>query len=254
MTPVDDPEAYLNAFERMATAARWAQTQWAIVLIPCLIGPAQQAVDTLPASDLNDSPKMNATILQMLNLSPKVYRRRLCEIDFGPDFQPHLVGQQIRAAGLRWLRPNTQTKEQTVVSVLAEHYIAILPFKPKNWVLCNEPAILEEAVTLIEAYASAEAGLYFILKSWKHKAELKGQDSRSDWRKNTRKAKPHPGMVTQERAVEGDEDGAIPPLSMQRPHTRSLTSKCFMCGNPGHFQRVCPTWTAHRSNCYVVPR
>lgn len=54
MTPADDPEVYLNNFQRMATAAGWAQTQWATILIPCLIGPTQPAVDTLPASGLND--------------------------------------------------------------------------------------------------------------------------------------------------------------------------------------------------------
>lgn len=73
MTPTDDPKAYLNAFECMATLAGWAQAQWAAVLIPCLIEPAQQAVDTLPATDLNDYPKVRAAILQMLNLSPEAY-------------------------------------------------------------------------------------------------------------------------------------------------------------------------------------
>lgn len=57
MMPVDGPEAYLNTFKQMATAAGWAQTQWATVLILCLTGPAQQAVDTLPAFDLHDYTK-----------------------------------------------------------------------------------------------------------------------------------------------------------------------------------------------------
>lgn len=49
--------------------------------------------------------------------------------------------------------------------VLVERYVAILPFKPRNWVLCHQLATLEEAVTLMEAYASAEAGLYLFPKN-----------------------------------------------------------------------------------------
>lgn len=72
MTKEDDIEAYINAFE--STAAGWAKSQWAAVLIPCLIGPAQQAVDTLPTQDLGDYKYVREAILQTLklNLEPTV--------------------------------------------------------------------------------------------------------------------------------------------------------------------------------------
>lgn len=54
MMPEDDLEAFLNTFESTATAAGWAHHQWAAVLIPCLIGPAQQAMDTLPPANLTE--------------------------------------------------------------------------------------------------------------------------------------------------------------------------------------------------------
>lgn len=75
MTPVDDPEVYLNIFEHMATAAGWAPQQWAMVLIPCLVRPACQVVDTLPAVDLNNYAKVRAATLQTLDLSPEAYHR-----------------------------------------------------------------------------------------------------------------------------------------------------------------------------------
>lgn len=40
MTPEDDPEAFINSFERTAVADRWPPAPWSAILIPCLIGPA----------------------------------------------------------------------------------------------------------------------------------------------------------------------------------------------------------------------
>lgn len=37
----NDLEAFPNTFERTTTAAGWAHDQWTVVLISCLIGPAQ---------------------------------------------------------------------------------------------------------------------------------------------------------------------------------------------------------------------
>lgn len=73
----------------------------------------------------------------MLNLSPEAYRRRLREIEFGPDYQPQAIGQKIRAVGLRWLRPESHSKEQLIEAILVEHFTTILPFKPQNCVLCQ---------------------------------------------------------------------------------------------------------------------
>lgn len=43
--------------------------------------------------------------------------------------------------------------------------MAILPFKPQNWVMCHAPAILKEAMVLMEGYASVEPGVYLIPKA-----------------------------------------------------------------------------------------
>lgn len=56
---------------------------------------------------------------------------------------------------------------QVAEAVLVEHYIAILPFKPKKWVMGHQLTTLEKALALMEAYASAKVGAYFIPKAWK---------------------------------------------------------------------------------------
>lgn len=73
---------------------------------------------------------------------------------------------------MRWLRPETQTKEQIIKAVMIERYTASLPFKPQNWVLCNQPTTLEEAISYMEAYVLAEAGMYLVPKNW-HKVDLR---------------------------------------------------------------------------------
>lgn len=150
------------------------QSQWMMVHMSHLIGPTQQAVDTLPASDLNNYVKVRVAILHTLNLSHKAYRRWLRKIEFGPDYYPHLIGQKIQVASLWCLRPLTQTKEQIVEALMIEHYTTLLPFKPKNWVLCHNPSTLEKMIALMEAYASVKAGMYLINWSWKKKEEAHG--------------------------------------------------------------------------------
>lgn len=62
MTTADDLKVFLNTFDGTATVAGWPQDPWASVLIPCLIGLAQQAVSTLPTAKLADYNKVKAAI------------------------------------------------------------------------------------------------------------------------------------------------------------------------------------------------
>lgn len=88
MTKDDDPKAFINALERTAVAAGWPKAQWATVFIPCLIGLAQQSVDTLPLHDLGKYKKVRAAVLQTLNLNPQGVSEVVREIDFGLDYHP----------------------------------------------------------------------------------------------------------------------------------------------------------------------
>lgn len=63
MTPNNDPEAFINAFERTAVMAGWPLAQWSTILIPCPIRPAQQATDTLPIQVLCYYKKVKAVVL-----------------------------------------------------------------------------------------------------------------------------------------------------------------------------------------------
>lgn len=91
-TKDDNPD-----FKHIPSAARWPEAQWAAILIQGLTGLAQQAVDdTLPMADLGNYKKVWDTIMQTLNLSPKVYQWHLREIEFGPDYSPQMIAKKSR--------------------------------------------------------------------------------------------------------------------------------------------------------------
>ncbi len=51
MGPQDEPEAFVDLFEKTAEACDWVRTQWPVLLIPLLTGEAQVA----PFSSLRQS-------------------------------------------------------------------------------------------------------------------------------------------------------------------------------------------------------
>ncbi|XP_042300689.1 uncharacterized protein LOC121918765 [Sceloporus undulatus] len=109
MGPQDDVEAFLNTFERVATAAQWPQEQWALILTPCLTGSAQEAVDTMSSEEAKDYQKVKETILQTLNISEETYRLRLRDLQWKPGLHLRTLGQKMRACGLRWLKPTERS-------------------------------------------------------------------------------------------------------------------------------------------------
>lgn len=137
--------------------------------IPCLVGPAQQTMDTLAPEEVKGYRRVQGAILQMLNVSLEAYRRHLWEVAFGPDCHPHLR----RYGWLHWLCPAIQTTPQVAEAIRVEHYISILPFKSKNWLMRHQPSTMEEGVVLMEAYASVEASAHLIPKPWKGQAGKK---------------------------------------------------------------------------------
>ena len=52
MGPADDPEAFMDLFERTAEACEWPQASWPVRLIPLLSGEAQKAAQQLPVQNL----------------------------------------------------------------------------------------------------------------------------------------------------------------------------------------------------------
>ena len=74
--PGVDPEAFLHTFERIATAAKWPLNQWTLILMPYLTGSAQEIVDTMEPTEIQDYAKVKTAILGTLDLLEAAYHHR----------------------------------------------------------------------------------------------------------------------------------------------------------------------------------
>ncbi len=77
MGPQDDPEAFLDLFEKTAAACGWPQTDWPVRLIPLLTGEAQLAAQQLSVQNLLVYDDLKRAILQRVGRSPEQHRPAL---------------------------------------------------------------------------------------------------------------------------------------------------------------------------------
>lgn len=63
MTAKDDPEVFLKSLECSSWVAGWPEDQWVAILIPCLMGLAQLAVDTVAPEEVMNNSEIQDAIL-----------------------------------------------------------------------------------------------------------------------------------------------------------------------------------------------
>ncbi len=150
MGPQDDPEAFLDLFEKTAEACGWPQTDWPVRLIPLLTGEAQLAAQQLPVQNLLVYDDLKRAILQRVGRSPEQHRQRFRSLELGEKGRPFAMAHQLRDACRRWLLAGEGGVEQIIDRVVLEQFIARLPKKTAQWVQCNRPASLDLAIQLAE--------------------------------------------------------------------------------------------------------
>ncbi len=150
MGPQDDPEAFLDLFEKTAEACGWPQMNWPVRLIPLLTGEAQLAVQQLPFQNLLVYDDLKQAILQRVGRNPEQHRQRFRSLVLGENCRPLVLAQQLRDACRRWLLAGEGGVDQIIDRVVLEQLIAQLPKKTAQWVQCHRPASLDLAIQLAE--------------------------------------------------------------------------------------------------------
>ncbi len=150
MGPQDDPEAFIDLFERTAEACGWPAANWPVRLIPLLSGEAQLAAQQLPVQNLLVYDDLKRAILQRVGLNPEQHRQRFRSLELGENGRPFVMAQQLRDACRKWLLAGGNDVDQIVDRVVLEQFIARLPKKTAQWVQCHRPTSLDLAIQLAE--------------------------------------------------------------------------------------------------------
>ncbi|XP_057214591.1 uncharacterized protein LOC130569165 [Triplophysa rosa] len=146
----DDPEAFLELFERSAELSGWQPDIWSARLIPLLTGEAQMAAQQLPVQNLLQYADLKKAILERVGLSPEQHRQRFRSLEFGGDGQPFSFAHQLRDACRRWLMADGSDVIAIVDKVTLEQFVGRLPKETAQWVQCHRPASLAQAIQLAE--------------------------------------------------------------------------------------------------------
>ncbi len=265
MGPQDDPEAFLDLFEKTAEACGWPQTDWPVRLIPLLTGEAQLAAQQLPVQNLLVYDDLKRAILQRVGRSPEQHRQRFRSLELGEKGRPFAMAHQLRDACRRWLLAGEGGVEQIIDRVVLEQFIARLPKKTAQWVQCHRPASLDLAIQLAEDQMVACHGVGETLPSvslslpspsFSPPTFLPRSRAGVVPRAQTRwRGGPAPesaaGRAHAREAGSASPSSAlipVPPGSPRQflvplPATRVAGKPgpaCWRCGDPGHFIDRCP--------------
>ncbi|KYO29302.1 hypothetical protein Y1Q_0017948 [Alligator mississippiensis] len=153
----DDPEAYIEAFERHALMTGLPQDYWASQLGALVVGAAQAAYRAIPRDEARDYKQVKQAILYRLEISPDHYRR-LFRVRKGPDERrPRVLLQLLRDLLDKWVNPVGSDRKDLADQVVLEQFQNDLEERTQRWVRQRSPRNCEEALKLAEAFVAVEA-------------------------------------------------------------------------------------------------
>ncbi|XP_067296535.1 uncharacterized protein [Pseudorasbora parva] len=150
MGPEDDPEAFLDLFERAAVYWEWPKTDWPMRLLPLLSGEAQVAAHQLPVPNLLVYDDLKRAILQRVGRTPEQHRQRFRTLTLDEFGRPFVFAHQLRDSCRKWLMAAGSDVEDIIDRVALEQFVAMLPRRTAQWVQCHRPASLDQAIQLAE--------------------------------------------------------------------------------------------------------
>ncbi len=240
MGPQDDPEAFLDLFEKTAEACGWPQTDWPVRLIPLLTVGGTAAASSEP---------------------PGLRRPEASHPPAGRP-EPRAAPPALPIACRRWLLAGEGGVEQIIDRVVLEQFIARLPKKTAQWVQCHRPASLDLAIQLAEDQMVACHGVGETLPSVSLSLPSPSFSpptflprSRAGvvprvqprWRGGPAPESAAMRAHAREAGLASPSPAAspVPPVSPRQflvpfPATRKPGPACWRCGDPGHFIDRCP--------------
>ncbi|KAK9955833.1 hypothetical protein ABG768_015683 [Culter alburnus] len=159
MGPEDDPEAFLDLFEKAAEVHGWPRDQWPMRLVPLLSGESQVAAQQLPVRNLLVFEDLKRAIIQRVGRSPEQHHQRFRSLELGESGRPFVLAQQLRDSCRKWLLADGSDVEEIIDRVVLEQFVTRLPRRTAEWVQCHRPTSLESAIHLAEDHMVACPGV-----------------------------------------------------------------------------------------------
>ncbi|KAG1936463.1 zinc finger and SCAN domain-containing protein [Pimephales promelas] len=151
----DDIEKFLTTFERMATACRWPQANWAIRLVPLLTGKARGAYVAMDGNDAEDYEKVKEAILMKYQINAEIYRQRFRSSEILPDENPRELYVRLKDLFSKWVKPERCTIQQLSELIILEQFMRMINSDMAVWIKEHDPATAEAAAKLAETYLAA---------------------------------------------------------------------------------------------------
>lgn len=161
-------EAYLATFERVADASQWPREEWVTRLVPILSGQAQQAYFSMDPKDKGDYRKVKVAVLRLDDyLTAETHRQGFRHFCYQDAKGPRGTCQQLQELCHRWLKPESQSKEQILDLLILEQFLVILPQEMQEWIRERGPESCDQAVALAEEFLQEQHET----KRWEHQVK-----------------------------------------------------------------------------------
>ena len=226
MTPDDDVETYLLAFERTATREGWPPGQWAGIIAPFLLGEAQKAYFDLDEVAAADYPKLKGEILARLGVTSTVRAQRFYNWRFKEGKAPRSQMFDLIHLARKWLKPETQTPAKIIETLVLDRYMRELPNGLREWVTHGNPLDCDSMVAQVERYLSTK-------NLDRSLSRTTGKTQRTGDRRSGVEADFGSGARFSKTDFRGQNPG-------KEDHPRSNSITCFECGAKGHVRARCP--------------
>lgn len=227
---VDDVDAYLDRFERYASANKWERDNWGVYLSPLLTGKALEAYISLPTTQVNDYDEVKKVILLRYMLTEEGYRKKFRETH--PDKSETVMQFSSRISRYFdcWIDLTGMKQDYTGLRdlIIREQFLGKCRNDLRMFLKEKTPKSLTEMVNLAEKFLAAHGGpLYNSPREQSERKVIKQDNQLSETQANTSS-----GNVSRRAYREG---------------------RCFLCDKVGHIARDCRTYSKPNQTPVTTP-